>query len=408
MSSSQVTQRFGFGRLWLATVASNLGDGLVLAAFPLLASSLTDDPVAISIITVAAGLPWLVLGPVSGAVVDRFDRRLLIVVFDSGRALLLAVFALASLSGTVSLLSLYAVVFLIAAGETVVDTAAQSILPALVPKERLDRSNGRLFSAMTLANRFVGPPLGGALFAAAAVAPIAADSISFAVAALLVFSLAGKFRPAGAEAQQSGGFARSVKEGLVWLWRDRPIRTFAIGAALLNIGIMAGEAILVLFAKDQLSLGGVGFGALFAATAAGYTAGSASAPAITARIDRLRLVVGSVVATGISLGWIAISDGWVSASLGLFVIGLASGIWDVIAVSFRQARVPDHLLGRIMAAYRVLAHGSVPIGALVGGIAASIGGNRAAFAVGALLAAIAAFYVGLNLRGVMLDPAKAS
>jgi MFS family permease len=398
-------QRFRFGRLWAAAVASNLGDGLVLAAFPLLAATITVDPIAISLITLASGLPWLVLAPLSGAIVDRFDRRMLMVTFDAFRTVTLGLFAVALWSGTTPLWVIYLVVFVIAAGETVVDTSAQSILPAIVPKERLDLANGRLFSTMTVAHRFVGPPLGGLLFGVAAVIPVIADSASFAIAALLMYGLRGPFRPDPESQAKTPGIAKSIGEGLSWLWQNKPIRTFAIGAALLNIGIMAGEAILVLFAGQDLGITGVGFGALFAATAAGYAGGSAFAPRLTQHASRLKILATSVTAVSTSLIAIGWARHWIVATIGLFAVGVASGLWDVIAVSYRQAAVPDRLLGRIMAAYRVVAHGSIPVGAILGGLAARLGGNRLSFIAGGLVALVALIYVTRKLRGVELNPA---
>jgi len=256
---------------------------------------------------------------------------------------------------------------------------------------------------MTIAHRFVGPPLGGFLFGVAAFVPVVADSVSFAIAAVLIFGLRGRFKPPP-ESSSPVAFRRSVVEGLVWLWGNKPIRTFAIGAALLNIGIMAGEAILVLFAGEDLDLGGTGFGALFAATAAGYAGGSAMAPRLTKTIDRLRIVAVAVAVVSLSLFGIGWARHWTAAAAGLLVIGVASGLWDVIAVSYRQAAVPDRLLGRIMAAYRVIAHGSIPVGALLGGFVARAGDNRLAFIVGGSVVAVAFVYVVANLRGVELDP----
>ncbi|HEX6222663.1 MAG TPA: MFS transporter, partial [Acidimicrobiia bacterium] len=378
-------QRFRFGRLWASAVVSNLGDGLLLAALPLLGATVTDDPMAISLIALSAGLPWLLLGPFSGAVVDRVDRRVLMVSTDLVRASTLVLLGIVVSTGLSSIWPIYVVVFLVAGGETFVDTSAQAMLPTLVAKDRLDTANGRLFSTMTMANQFVGPPLGGLLFGIAAVLPVAADAASFAAAALLIFTLRGRFRPITDDAPTVEGILTSVGNGIRWLWHNKPIRAFAVGAALLNIGIVAGESILVLFATDQLGLTDAGFGALFAALAAGYMVGSSSAAFLTRRIGRLTIVISSVTAVAAALMLMGLAVHWSIAAAGLLIIGLASGLWDVIAVSFRQAAVPDRLLGRAMAAYRVVAHGALPVGALLGGFTARIGGNRVPFIVGAVV-----------------------
>jgi MFS family permease len=395
----------GFRRLWTATIASNLGDGLVAAAFPLLAASITRSPTAIAGLSVAAGVPWLVFGPFADAIVDRHDRRRWMIAFDLGRACVVAALALLLLAGTRSLATLYAVVFLIGLGETIVDTASQAIMPALVDARDLDRANGRLFAAQTVAQRFVGPPLGGYLFALAAAVPIVVDSTSFLVAALVVATIPGRFRPERPETAGAAGIRTETAEGLRWLWRHRPIRAFAIGAAVLNIAITAGEAVLVLFAQEVLDVSGVGFGLLLAATAAGYTLGAAAAPWIARRMARRTVVLVAVGAVSASLA-IVTAGLLVPAMLALGAIGVASGLWDVIAVSYRQAAVPDRLLGRIMAAYRFIAYGAFPIGALIGGAIATAAGLRAPFAFGAVLTIVLLPFLWSALSGVELDPAE--
>jgi MFS family permease len=394
----------GFRKLWTATVASNLGDGLVAAAFPLLAASITRSPTAVAGLSVAAGLPWLLFGPFAGAIVDRHDRRRSMIAFDLGRACVVAALALLVIAGTRSLTALYAVVFLIGLGETIVDTASQAIMPSLVDPADLDRANGRLFATQTVAQRFVGPPLGGLLFVLAAAAPVVADSASFLLAALVVAAIPGRFRPAGASAPGVGGVLAETAEGLRWLWHHGPIRAFAIGAAVLNVAITAGEAVLVLYAQEVLGVSGVGFGLLLAATAAGYTAGAAAAPRIVAAIARRTVVLLAVVALAASLA-VVTAGRLVPTLLALGVSGVAAGLWDVIAVSYRQAAVPDRLIGRIMAAYRFIAYGAFPVGALAGGAIAGIAGLRAPFAFGAVLTLVLIPYLWTAFSGVELDPA---
>jgi MFS family permease len=395
-----------FARLWIATVSSNLGDGLVAAAFPLLAASITDSPTAVAGLTVAMGLPWLVVGPFAGAVVDRWDRRRSMIAFDLGRGCVVAGLALLIVAGMGSLPTLYVAVLLIGLGETIVDTASQSILPALVDPSELERANGRLFATQTVAQRFLGPPLGGYLFALAAAAPVFVDAGSFLLAALVIATIPGRFGAARAETTTATTIRAETVEGLRWLWRHRPIRAFAVGAAVLNVAITAGEAILVLFAREMLHVSEVGFGLLLAATAVGYTAGAAATPHIVGRIDRRTVVLVAVAGVAAALSVVAIGS-LVLTLAALGVVGLASGLWDVIAVSFRQAAVPDRLLGRIMAAYRFIAYGAFPIGAVIGGTIADVAGLRAPFVFGAVLTLALVPFLWSALSGVALDPSRA-
>lgn len=161
----------GFRTLWLATASSNLGDGVALVAAPLLAVRFTTDPAAIAGLTFAQRLPWLLFPLLSGALADRLDRRRVMVAVAFVRAMLIALLAAALLRGQATLPLLYAIFFLLSAGETLFDTAAATILPALVLRVGLPRANARLSAALTVTNQFIGPPLGGALFAAAVALP---------------------------------------------------------------------------------------------------------------------------------------------------------------------------------------------------------------------------------------------
>jgi hypothetical protein len=172
----------GFARLWTANAVSNLGDGVTLVAGPLLAASLTRDPRLVAGLAVAQRLPWLLFSLVSGALVDRLDRRLVMVRVDAARAVVVGLLGVAVLADAATLPLLYAIFFALGTAETLFDNAAVSILPAVVPTDQLSRANGRLLGAQMVANELVAPPLGGWLFAAAAAVPFLVDAGSFAAA----------------------------------------------------------------------------------------------------------------------------------------------------------------------------------------------------------------------------------
>lgn len=381
-----------FSRLFAASTISNLGDGLLLASLPLLARRLTDSPLAVSAVTAAATAPWLVFGLVAGALVDRADRVRLMVRVDVARAAIAAGFAALVATDAISIGVAIAVVALLGVAETLFDSAAQAVVPGMVPAHDLERANGRLFGAQLAANGFVGPPVGAALFGLTAALPLGLDAASFALSAVL---LVGLPRPAAAPSPPADRSLRhEVREGLAWLWADHGVRAFAIGAAVINIAHTGIMAIVVLFVRDELGASELGFGVALAGVAVGGLAGTQLAAPIAARLGRERAVVAVVGAFVVALLVAGTATTVAVASAGLALFGLAGEVWNVVAVSYRQARVPDHLLGRVMASYRVIAYGAMPTGALLGGTAATLLGLRAPFFVGAaLVAALVPFFL---------------
>lgn len=393
-----------YWRLWAASTGSNLGDGIVLAALPLLAAELTRDPVGVAGVTVAAQLPWLVFGLLAGVVVDRVDRRTVMWTVDVGRAALLAGLAVAVWLDVVSLPVVYVVVFALGIGETLFDTAAQSVLPRLVRPDQLEDANGRLFGAQLTANGFVGPPLGGLLFAVAVSLPFGVDAITFVVSAGLILRIRTQLRPAPT---QRTSVAADVREGLRWLVQEPIVRAFAVGAGVINLGYAAASAVLVLYAQDHLGLDDVGFGFLLAAAAVGGVAGTLLSGWVVRRVGRRAAVLAAVwlmAATLVGMG--AIPNAFV---VGVLFSAHAVGVevWNVVAVSYRQAVVPDELLGRVMSGYRVIAFGAFPLGAAAGGVIARATSVRVPLVVGGLWIAGLLPYLIPALTGDRLQRATA-
>ncbi len=212
-----------FVRLWSAGAVSNLGDGVVLTALPLLAATLTSSPVVVALVAAAAALPWLLFSLVGGAVADRTDRRRTMAIVDGGRAVAIGALGVAVVTDTATVPLLMIVAFALGCGETVFDNAAAAVLPRIVDEAALEAANGRLESAFIISNQFVGPPVGAALFGLAAAAPFVLDAATFVFAALMVLTLRGSFRPERDLADRT--MRADIAEGIRWLRAHRLLRT---------------------------------------------------------------------------------------------------------------------------------------------------------------------------------------
>ena len=372
-----------YWKLWLASAGSNLSDGIFWTAMPLLALSLTDSPALIAGVTVASRLPWLLFALVAGALADRLDRRRTMMLVDLGRAGLLGALAVMVGANFASIPLLYGLVFALGVAETLFDTSAQSIMPTLVDRERLSRANGRLYAAELTMNQFVGPPLGGLLAAFAISAAFGVGAAAYLIAAFLLFSIAGSFRPV-----REGPATRlheEIGEGLRYLLGHPVLRVLAVMVGVMNFVSNATFAIFVVFAvaPGPLGLTEVGFGVLLTGYAIGSIVGSVFVERVERWLGRANLLAGTVAVTALATLLPAFtSEAWIVGAT--FVVGGAASImWNVVTVSLRQRIVPDQLLGRLNASYRMLAWGTMPIGAAFGGVLAEFLGIRAVFVVGA-------------------------
>jgi len=369
-----------FDKLSLAAGISNIGDGVMGAAFPLLVASLTRDPLLVAGATLVGRLPWFLFALISGALVDRMDRRRVMIFTDSIRALGVGLLAWGVGTGDVGIGTVYVVAFGLGVAETFFDTSAEAFTPRLVQPEQLAAANGRLQGLEWVGGSFVGPPIGAALFAVTASLPFLIDAGSFAVAALFVALIPGVFR---SDRSTDTTIRSDIAVGLRWLWGQRVVRTLALMAGTTNMFIFGIISIFVLFAQDILGVPDASYGILLAALGVGGLLGALLAPRMVARIgsgNTLRVVV-SVQAFAVAvLG--TTSNAWLAGVL-MAIFGFLTTSWNVVAVSLRQGLTPDAMRGRVAGASRLLAWGTQPIGALAGGAVAAAFGLRAPFFVAA-------------------------
>ncbi len=399
-----------FRRLWSAGAVSHLGDGMHLAALPLLAATLTRDPVQVAVVVAAGWVPWLLLGPVSGALADRWDRLRTMVVADGIRCAVLIAVAVAMWTRTVSVGVLVAAAFLLGAAQTSFDSAGQAVLPAVVGRDaaRLTRANSRTAAAQTVGRELAGPPLGGALFAVAPVLPVLLNALSFLLSAGLVRRIRRPARPVPPPGPGGArGLRTEVAEGVRWLLGNRVVLAMVVVVGLSNAAWLCAESVLVLFAQDRLGLDGWWFGVLLAAPAVGALPGAALAGVVARRVPVGRVLVGGVLGQAGVLGGIGVAtDPLVVAGL-LAVGGLLITTWNVVQAAQRQLIVPDAVVGRVVASGRVVAYGAAPVGALLGGLVAQRGGVAAPFPVACAIMVVAALVAARHLGSAAVARARA-
>ena len=183
-----------FKALWAGAAITNLADGVVKLALPLVAVSMTDSPALVAGATLANTLPWLLFSLPAGALADRVDRRRLIMIMVAARALVLALLTGAILATGLPLAGLYAGALLLGTAEVFADTTRMSVVPMVVPRTRMESAFATLTATETVANEFVGPPLGGLLAAAGLAVALGAGGVGYAGALLALAVMTGRYR----------------------------------------------------------------------------------------------------------------------------------------------------------------------------------------------------------------------
>jgi MFS family permease len=375
-----------FYRLVSASSAANVADGIFQVALPLMAATLTRSPALIAAVTLAARLPWLLVALPAGALADRLDRRRTMLLVDLARTVIIGGLALATAMDLTSIWLLIVVAFALGVAETLFDTAAQSILPAVADRDRLSIANGRLYAAELTAHQFVGPPLGGLLVGLAAAGVAIAFGVTaglYAAAALLLLTLRGSFRPQRPEGAERGLWA-DVIEGVRYLAGNRLLATLGFMTGMQNLVFTATISVLVLYATGEgsaMGLTAAQYGLLLTGWGVGAVLGSLATPFFERWFGRSNLLLIAVASGAASLLVPALTANPYAIGIGFVIGSMLTVCWNVVTVSLRQRVAPDRLLGRVNAGYRLLAWGSMPLGAALGGSLAELFGLRATFAI---------------------------
>jgi MFS family permease len=373
-----------YWRLWWASAVGTTGDGVLVAALPLLAVTITRNPLMISLVTAAEFLPWLLLSLPAGVLVDRHDRATLMWRAQVLQGSVIAVLAVLVLLHWTDIAVLAVAAFGLGVGEVVFGNASQSVLPQLVRAEQLPEANGNQYAVQTIGQEFAGPPLGSLLFTAAAAVPFGLSAASFAGSAVLLARLP-KHPP---DTVPDGTVRSRVAEGLRWLLGNRLLRVVAVVLGVSSFCNTMGMATLVLLVTETLKVSSRFYGILLAAAAVGSVLGGLLNPRVTRRLGQVpSLVIAmgavSVIYVGIGLA----PNAPVLAALEV-CNGFMVTMWNIVTVTLRQRIVPNEMLGRVNSAYRMIGWGLMPVGAVAGGLVAHVAGLRAPYVIAGVLCGI--------------------
>ncbi|MFC4786753.1 MFS transporter [Nocardioides sp. MAHUQ-72] len=365
-----VPQRLGRGFRWLlaSSWVSNLGDGIALAAGPLLVASQTHDAFLVALAALLQWLPPLLFALHAGAIADRLDRRLIVVTVDLLRAVVLVLLSFAVLTDTVSITLVLVAMFLLGTAEVFADNTSSTLLPMLVDRADLALANSRLQTGFITVNQLAGPPIGAALFATAMALPFLTQAVLVALGAVLVSRIV--LPPHGREPGVQSHIRRDIAEGFRWVRNHAAVRTLVLTILVFNVTFGAAWSVLVLYATRHLGMGAVGFGLLTTISAVGGLLGTLSYGWITRRVSLGNIMrVGLVIETLTHLALALTTRPWVAMGI-FFVFGAHAFIWGTTSITVRQRAVPSELQGRVSGVNMVGVYGGLVVGSAIGGLVA--------------------------------------
>ncbi|HSP03156.1 MAG TPA: MFS transporter [Acidimicrobiales bacterium] len=379
----------GFRALYRGALVSNVGDGIRLAALPLLATSLTTSPFLVAAVTAAQYLAWLAFGPFGGALVDRADRRRTVLTTQLWRGLLMAGLGLLVWSGHAAIWHVCVVAFAITIGEILVDPSTVALVPTLVDDVDLERANGRIAGVEIVTNDFAGAPVGAALYALAPWLPFVVDACSY-LGSLLPFRRLPRRTRTAPSSNPAPRLRTDAADGFRWLRRHRVLAPFTVSQVIYYFGFSAGFSLLVVLVTEELDGSAVAFGVVLAIGAGGAFLGSLAGARVSSAIGTRATLSGCVALQGATLAAASIAPSLPAVAALWLANGIPAGLQRPVARSMQQRLTPNHLLGRVNVTTRIFTRGIIVFGALAAGALASTTDIRWSFAVGGAIQVVAA------------------
>jgi len=364
--------------LWGGQLVSMLGTGVSSIVSPLLVLTITHSAALAGLLGVCQSLPYLIFSLPAGALVDRWDRKRVMVLCDAGRALSLASIPLAGLLGHLTVAQLYVVTFVEGSLFVFFNLAEVACLPRVVPKEQLPQASAQNEGG-GIAAELIGPPLGTFIFGVAGrTVPFLVDAVSYAASVVTLLSIRTRFQEERAPAPRRHLLAE-IGEGLAWLWGHALIRYMAFLTGGLNLVNTASTLIVIVLARAQ-HMPDTLIGLIFTIASVGGIAGSLLAPRIQRRFGFGAVITATVWLPALVWPLLAVVPNPLLLGAVLAASFITSPIYNAVQFSYRISIIPDALQGRVNSSFRLFAFGGQPLGSALAGL--FIAARDPVFAVG--------------------------
>jgi len=379
-----VPRRLGTSYRWLlgSSWATNLADGISVAAGPLLVASLTTDPFLVAMAALLRWAPPLVFGLSAGVLSDRLNRRRIVVAANGFRIMVLAALLAIIVTGHVTPVLALIALGLLSSAEVFADNTSAILAPMLVHRNDLAVANARIQTGFITLNQLAGPPIGAALFAAGTAMPFVAEAVIIVAGVILVSRVVLPPHSSvvdGDPQVERRSVRRDIAEGLRFAIHHAAVRTLALTILVFNITFGAAWGLLVLYTQQRLGLGPVGYGLLTTVSAVGGLLGTALYGAITRRVSLGNVMrAGLIIETLTHLALAVTTSAWVAGVI-FFIFGAHAFIWGTTSITVRQRAVPTHLQGRVTSVNTICVYGGLVVGSAIGGVLATRYGVTAAF-----------------------------
>lgn len=376
--------------LWVGLAVSTLGSRASTAAYPLLVLSMTGSPADAGLVGFAATLPYLLVQLPAGVLVDRFDRRTMMLACDAGRALALASLVAALVTGHLTIAQVAAVAFLEGCLFVVFSLAEHAAVPHVVDDDQLAAALAGN-EARTRGAGMIGPPLGAAMFGLGRAVPFVLDTLTYLVSIGALLAIRRDLQGERAGERLSLRLAvGEIREGVVWLLREPFLRDSALLVAGSNFLFQALVLILIVIAQ-QSGATPAQIGLMLAGAGVGGLLGSLSAPWLERRLPTGAVVIGANWIWAVLMVPLAFTTNIVALGVLFGLMAFVGPVWNVLVGSYQLANTPEHLRGRVASVETLVAYGAIPVGSLVAGVMLeAVGSSACVLALAAWMILLAA------------------